>query len=126
MELRLLENGLDKELTSEICLVVAEALNNVVEHAYRYAEDGDIEIDVSLEKLLLTIEINDFGPQFNIPLAARPAEVNGQELANLPEGGFGWNLIMMLTDEVSLERRNNRNYLTLTKKLAIASSQGPV
>ncbi len=120
METSLLENGLDEELTSEICLVVAEALNNVVEHAYRYAEDGDIEIGVSLEKSLLTIEINDFGPPFNLPEASGPAEINGQELANLPEGGFGWNLILMLTDDVSLNRRNNRNYLTLRKKIALA------
>ncbi len=121
MERTLLDNGIEEELTSEICLVVAEALNNVVEHAYKYAEDGDIEIDVLLEKSMLTIEINDFGPAFDLPAVSGPTEINEQQLENLPEGGFGWKLILMLMDVVSLKRRDNRNYLTLRKKIVTAS-----
>ncbi len=123
MEARLLDIGLDADQTSEICLVVAEALNNVVEHAYRYAEDGDIEIFVSLDGLSLTIEINDFGPEFQLPSAPDSPRVEAQDLESLPEGGFGWNLILALTDEVSLTRKKSRNYLKISKKIMLPASR---
>lgn len=119
LEGKLLEIGLDYDQTSEVCLVVAEALNNVVEHAYRYAEDGDIEIDASLEQTTLTIYINDFGPLFELPSGLGPMEIENNELDDLPEGGFGWSLIMTLMDEVILKRKNNRNYLSLSKKIRL-------
>ena len=117
VEIQLAANGVNPDQTSEVCLVLAEALNNVVEHAYRYSEDGDIEIEVSLINQNLTINISDFGPEFTAPEPQPATDPSTEALEDLPEGGFGWRLIQMLSDEVSVKRKNNRNHLKLIKIL---------
>lgn len=119
-ETELNEVGINADKTSEICLVLAEALNNVVEHAYRYAENGDIDIELILFNQLLTISIVDFGPEFCIPQGKENSEKTSDDLSSLPEGGFGWALIQMLTDELSLKRINEKNHLKLTMNIANA------
>lgn len=119
MEIWLKNNGLDDEQTAEVCLVVAEALNNVVEHAYRYAEDGDIHINLAIEGNRLVVNIDDFGPEFSIPGAQSQADPSRQALDALPEGGFGWNLIHMLTDKVHLKRKAGRNHLQMCKTVRL-------
>ncbi len=117
VEGQLCASGVNPEQTGEVCLVLAEALNNVVEHAYRYSEDGDIEVDLSLINQNLTINISDFGPEFSVPEPRPVSDPSTKAFEDLPEGGFGWRLIQMLTDEVSVRRENNRNHLQLKKHL---------
>lgn len=109
--------GLDQEQTGEVCLILAEALNNVVEHAYRYSGDGDIFVEVRLQGEKLKIVINDFGPKFSPPKPMEPRKPDLEDLEDLPEGGFGWNLIRSLTDSISLSRVHDRNHLEMTKYL---------
>jgi len=113
VEAKLKDVGTNPEKSAEVCLVLAEALNNVVEHAYRYANDGDVDIQISISDHYLTISIRDFGPEFNIPKATRNIPPNTCDFDILPEGGFGWNLIQILTDKISLTRTNNQNHLVL-------------
>ena len=113
-EQSLLGAKIGEDQTGEICLVLAEALNNVVEHAYSYREDGDIDVSLDITAGRLCIRIVDFGPAFAPP---KPKEnvPDLDEFEALPEGGFGWGLIQMLTEEITLERIDHRNHLTLFK-----------
>lgn len=101
----------------ELELVLAEALNNVVEHAYLYAEDGEIDILVRLRQDQLQVTIMDKGCKFDGPPPLKEMDVESMDFEELPEGGFGWNLIRTLTDNVEFEHKDQQNRLTLTRNL---------
>ncbi|MCP5074757.1 MAG: ATP-binding protein [Rhodobacteraceae bacterium] len=101
--------------SGDICLLLAEALNNVVEHGYSYDSEGDIAVNLSATKECLQILIRDRGPQYAIPEPQEFAEPDNCGLEQLPEGGFGWGLIHMLASKVELRRKNGCNYLKINK-----------
>ncbi len=95
--------------TAEI--VLAEALNNIVEHAYS-SHDGEIEISLQLRQNALICTISDNGlpmPDSVMP-DGRLAELGA--FGDLPEGGFGWHLIRNLSQELSYRREAGRNHLS--------------
>ena len=106
-----------QEPIDELELVLAEALNNVVEHAYLYAEDGEIDILVRLRQDQLLVTITDKGCKFDGPPPLKEMDVENMDFEELPEGGFGWNLIRTLTDNVEFEHKDQQNRLTLTRNL---------
>ena len=94
-------------------IVLSEALNNIVEHAYQYCEDGKIEIGLTSDVKCIDIDLIDHGKQFpGVPLKK---EMHGNEIAfeDLPEGGFGWFLIHSLTDKISYRLADGKNILSL-------------
>lgn len=95
--------------TAEI--VLAEALNNIVEHAYA-RHPGDIEITLHLRPNELICRITDTGlpmPNDQLP-EGKPASVNPAD--DLPEGGFGWFLIRSLSHDLLYRREEGRNLLS--------------
>lgn len=108
--------GDDARGTIEI--VLAEVLNNVVEHAYATATGGLIELEVDRVTDGLIFRIGDEGRP--MPRGGLP-EGRAQDLAlepeDLPEGGFGWLLIRELTDGVCYRRLGNRNELSFRVRL---------
>jgi serine/threonine-protein kinase RsbW len=95
--------------TAEI--VLAEALNNIVEHAYA-RHSGDIEITLQLGQNDLICRIVDTGlpmPENALP-AGKPAMTETTE--DLPEGGFGWFLIRTLSRDLQYHREAGRNFLS--------------
>jgi serine/threonine-protein kinase RsbW len=94
------ELGVNDDVAGSIEIVLAEALNNIVEHAYLFAEDGQIEMELSLHNDLLDIQLSDMGNQF--PGIPQKREMKGDAIPfeDLPEGGFGWFLIHSLTASI--------------------------
>lgn len=93
-------------------LVLAEVLNNVVEHAYRDRSDGVIELAYSVIGGQVAVEVMDNGhpmPGEALPAGTLP-DMTGP-LADLPEGGFGWHLIRSLTQDLHYHRQGGRNRL---------------
>lgn len=103
---------LSEECLGTVEIVLAEVLNNVVEHAYAEHGRGVIELRVGLEQNGLAFCIRDDGapmPDSSLPMgAAHDLDVAEQDL---PEGGFGWFLIRELTEALSYRRIGNRNEL---------------
>ena len=96
-------------------LVLAEALNNVVEHAHGGRGDGAIEMRVSHDAAraadTLSCELIDDGAP--MPGGSPPptsVEI-ALDAADLPEGGFGWFLIRELARDVDYARCGERNRL---------------
>lgn len=92
-------------------LVLAEALNNIVEHAYD-REDGQIELQLKRLPGRLQCDVRDHGiamPNNQLP-DGRAHVVDSLE--NLPEGGFGWFLIRQLTENLNYRRINACNHLS--------------
>ena len=111
---------LDTDEAGTVELVLAEALNNIVEHAYadspppcpvyvecRHSADG------------LHVRIVDEGnamPEGLVPGSKLPS--TNVEFPDLPEGGFGWYLIRDLAQDVNYEREGWCNVLTLRLEVA--------
>ena len=97
----------DAQGTAEI--VLAEVLNNIVEHAYaRYC--GDIQVTLRLTDGHLWVHVCDCGlplPGHALPLGLLPdVEASGE----LPEGGFGWHLIRLFARELDYARVEGKNH----------------
>lgn len=98
----------------EVEIAMAEAINNVVEHAYAGAEPGLIRVSCEPGLAQLDIHICDDGvplPQNRMP-PGLAADITVSR-ADLPEGGFGWFLIRKLTSSILYERRGTTNHLSL-------------
>lgn len=112
--------GLAQEESSTIELVLAEVLNNILEHAYPgIGPLGTIRLSVCLRSNGLHVCIQDDGAP--MPDGVAPLGLS-QELdmgvPDLPEGGFGWFLIRDLAKDVRYRRLANHNQLDL--RIAVA------
>ncbi len=111
--------GSDADMADSLRLCLAEALNNIVEHAYAGAEGKPIYADVRFEPNRYEVLLIDEGkpmPGGEAPDgSAEPFDT--ADFENLPEGGFGWMLIRSQMDNVEYERRDGCNVLRLEKQL---------
>ncbi len=113
LHLSLLANGVSELDMEHVEIVLAEVLNNIVEHAYADRPQGVIAMIARLDPTEVQIELTDSGaPMPNQVLPAGPAPTLGAQ-QDLPEGGFGWHLIRALTDRLEYERVGDQNRLTL-------------
>jgi serine/threonine-protein kinase RsbW len=114
-----LDLGVNERGTIE--LVLAEALNNIVEHAYaRHPQSGKIAIRCLHRGDGLHVRILDWGramPGGQAPIG--PAPDAAAEVMDLPEGGFGWFLIRDLAKDVRYTRAGDQNQLDLRLPIAI-------
>ena len=109
--------GLPPRDCAHVELAVAEAVNNVVRHAYLGEAGHPIELVFTLEEDRFTIEVCDEG----IPMPPRPSpsfDFDPTDIAGLPEGGMGLFLIHSVMDEVEYRSHDGRNALAMRKRLA--------
>lgn len=113
------------DLSSETCgrveLVLAEALNNIVEHAY-INDTGKIELRCIKQDEILDIRLIDDGRSLPDMSPPQPSISVDTAFEDLPEGGFGWFLIQQLTDLLSYEHREGQNHLNLRFQLSAATT----
>jgi serine/threonine-protein kinase RsbW len=86
----------DDETLGELCLVVDEAVTNVVVHGYA-GEPGQIDIEVAAEQDDLVIHIRDRARAFEATDVEAPHL--DESLSERAYGGMGVYLIRKLTDE---------------------------
>lgn len=107
--------GLDEEEVGRTEIVLAEALNNVVEHAYADIGCGDVELRVKCAAKDIDITILDKGVPVPVHVFAKR---NGPDLdvafEDLPEGGFGWMMIQTMSSHLSYQRVGETNCLRMT------------
>lgn len=113
------EHGLPNDLVGQLELMLVEAINNVIEHAYSNQSGHEIELtmDKSDDAIYLAIYDQGIAPPDEIQQA--PSDMPDE--FSLPEGGWGLGLIHALADEVSYSRVNNKNKLLLIKETLIKS-----
>lgn len=90
-------------------LILAEVLNNIVEHAYAVA-GGQISVHIWAEADALRCEVSDWG--LEMPGGVLPRGLSADvdvPVDELPEGGFGWFLIRGLTRELKYQREDGTN-----------------
>lgn len=109
-----LHHGHRAEQFYKIEMVLAEALNNIAEHGGPRVHLTPIVIKWRYEHGLFYTRLEDSGR----PYAAKALpKTNVPRLdvadANLPEGGFGWNIISQLCDTLDYQRHRDKNLLSI-------------
>ena len=98
-----------------VSVALDELLTNTVMHGLGGREAGEVTIDVELRPDLLTVTLTDDGKPFD-PFG-RAAPDTALSVEERPIGGLGIHLVRRLMDEVSYQRRTDRNVVVLVKRL---------
>jgi len=98
----------------KIELASEEAIVNVIHHSYE-DKGGDVSVSIDLFSGSIKIMISDSGHPFN-PLAQKTKASLDTPLEERQMGGLGILFIRKCLDEVSYQRINHQNILTLIKK----------
>lgn len=106
----------DEPCIYAIQLAADEACSNIIEHAYKTEDDGEIECTCSQDGDYLVVVFRDHGTSFNPDLVPEP-DLTGK-LNKRQIGGLGLYLIRHLMDEVIYESLEEAgNVLTLKKHI---------
>ncbi|GAB4578778.1 MAG: hypothetical protein Fur0022_15150 [Anaerolineales bacterium] len=106
--------GLGEEAVYGVELAVDEACSNIIEHAYKGEDLGNIECTCETTGRGLRIIITDYGHPFNPALVPKP-DLNSS-LENRRKGGLGLFFIDQMMDEAQYEFSPEKNTLVLFKK----------
>lgn len=111
-------NELEEECIGRAEIVLAEALNNVVEHAYADTGSGTVELRVKSTLSGIDITILDSGVPVPVHVFAKRSGPDVEVATeDLPEGGFGWMLIQRMSSNLTYQRVGETNCLRLTVPL---------
>ena len=101
-------------------LVLAEVMNNVVEHAHRGMKSGHLSYLVEPKVGALKFTVEDDGVP--MPGEQLPCGVMAdlpEEAEDMPEGGFGWFLVHTLARDLTYVRDGAINRLTFQVPTAV-------
>lgn len=105
-------------------LILAEVLNNIVEHGYENNGDGSITLSIVRDQRGISCAVSDDGVALPMGclMQGAGAEIDHSrpEPEDLPEGGFGWFLVRDLAEGLGYHRENGRNLLAFRLPLAPA------
>ncbi len=105
---------MSRDTLGRVELGLAEALNNVVEHALAGCEDGWIDLELRLSGAGIEAQIKDNGtPPDRQPLPPAQPLPPPRSAEELREGGYGWLIITQLCDGMSFRREGQDNILKL-------------
>ena len=107
--------GADASTTMNLNLAMEEAVVNIMNYAYPEGTTGDIDIDADYRDDTLTFVICDSGTPFDPTGNDEPDTTLSAE--ERPIGGLGIFLVQQLMDSVAYKRKDNKNILTLKKKI---------
>jgi serine/threonine-protein kinase RsbW len=101
--------SLDKNFAHDIELVVSEACTNAILHAGEAYPGEKIEIAFKIQEDRLTIDVKDRGSGFDFEAIPLP------DFENHPEDGYGLYIIKEKMDQVSYQKGESYNILSMTK-----------
>ncbi|MEO0750521.1 MAG: ATP-binding protein [Pseudomonadota bacterium] len=117
-------DGFANDIISRIEIALAELFNNIAEHAYRNDGMGEVRCTMGVSGRWMIVEVTDQGgpmPGGEIPEGTLPdLDVS---LDQLPEGGFGWFMILAQADTISHHRLALGNCTRLNFDLTSASPE---
>jgi anti-sigma regulatory factor (Ser/Thr protein kinase) len=102
-------------------IALDDLINNVISYAYDDTAPHVIGVVLRLDLEALECAIADDGRAYD-PFAAEAPDID-LDLDERDIGGLGVHLVRSLMDEVSYERRDGKNVVTLRKRLAEPGSE---
>ena len=103
------------DLVYQIDLVLEELIVNTVNYGYDDDARHEIEVTLTSDEDVFTVEIIDDGHAFN-PLEDAPEPDLDLGIEDRPIGGLGIHLMRVMMDDVHYRREQNKNHLTLIKR----------
>jgi sigma-B regulation protein RsbU (phosphoserine phosphatase) len=107
--------GFSPSVTMQMNLAIEEAVVNVMNYAYPHGTRGDVTIEAVSNDVRLKFTIIDSGTPFD-PTVKANADIT-LSAEERPIGGLGIYLVRQIMDSINYERVDNRNVLTLRKKI---------
>ena len=107
--------GFDMATAMQLNLAIEEAVVNVMNYAYPAGTTGTVNIDAKASEEWLKFIISDSGAPFDPTAKAEVDTTLSAEDRGI--GGLGIHLIRQIMDSINYERTDERNVLTLIKKL---------
>ncbi len=107
--------GLPSATAMQMNLALEEAVVNCMKYAYPLGVVGNINISARASNVRLKFVISDSGIPFD-PTAHAAADTT-LPAEERPIGGLGIHLVRTIMDSINYERINDKNVLTLRKKL---------
>ncbi|MGR3289872.1 MAG: ATP-binding protein [Paracoccaceae bacterium] len=103
------------ETVSDIEIVVTEVINNIVEHAYANRPGMPADISAVAVGSCIEFTLTDRGVELpNHKLPTGNSNHSFSNISELPEGGFGWDLIYSLANNIRYVRKGGENCLTFS------------
>ena len=109
------ELRLDMEARMNLNLALEEMVSNVIFYAYPKDADGCIELMAESDGRELTLVLSDQGREFD-PTLKSDTDMNVNP-AERELGGMGIFIVKNILDEVSYQRQEGRNLLTMKMRL---------
>ena len=107
--------GIDELNTGQICIAIEEAVVNVISYAYPIGQQGIVTIEAVSNDIRLKFTIIDSGKPFDPTVQSAVDTTLSADKRSI--GGLGIHIIRQTMDSMNYERVNDRNVLTLRKKL---------
>lgn len=108
--------NMSKDVLTNVQLGLAEALQNIVRHGYRFKDGQTVSLSIKVEGDDLRIEI------FDHATPCRPEAFLDQALTPSEEGGMGILLIKKLTHHFSITPLANGNLTVLVFNIGLYAS----
>ncbi len=109
------ELGLSRDDLGQLELMMVEAVNNVIEHAYEFRAGNDVQVRLEYTPQVVHLVISDRGK--TMPHAVQTLVGKMPDPTSLPEGGWGLGLIHALADSIRYIRDPEGNHLHVSKQL---------
>lgn len=109
------ELEIDMALAMSLNLAMEEAVVNVMDYAYPEGTEGEVDIEAIADETQLHFIISDSGKPFD-PTAKEEVDTT-LSAEERPIGGLGIHLIRQLMDDISYERKDDKNILRLSKNI---------
>ena len=109
------ELEIDMALAMSLNLAMEEAVVNVMDYAYPAGTEGEVNIEAIADQTQLHFIISDSGKPFD-PTAKEEVDTT-LSAEERPIGGMGIHLIRQLMDDISYERKDDKNILRLSKNI---------
>ncbi len=111
------ELGLDMELQMNLNLVIEEMVVNVISYAYPEGQEAEIELLAESDGKELTFVLSDRGEEFD-PTLQESADMDVNP-AERDLGGMGIYIVKNIMNQVSYQRLEGKNLLTMTKNIEV-------
>jgi len=107
------EEGCPAALQADLVLVIDEACQNIIRHAYKGSTEGEITLEIRRDDDDLIVLLRDFADTVDV------TKIKPRDLEDIRPGGLGTHLIREIMDEVEITPLpgNSGNLMRMSKKL---------
>ena len=105
--------NIPKNTLSEIDLALGELILNVIKYGYKEKQNSSISLNCEVKESKITLVLTDEGKAFNpleYKIKNQPAQLEDKTI-----GGLGIMIAKKSMDDISYQRKGNKNKLTLIK-----------